>query len=134
MTKDLFGWYYAQSPDGVVQIVQFLDGKCYYLGHEDIMAEPICLVPTYEEYEELKKFKHWEKISCDDEPCCKTVRELRGLLKGCNLSIFKIYDRLRFSDENEITPADLINAVDAIKPMLWGILNSINSALGESEE
>lgn len=30
MSKDLFGWYYAQSPDGVVQIVQFLDGKCYY--------------------------------------------------------------------------------------------------------
>lgn len=60
--------------------------------------------------------------------------KLRALLKGCKLSTFKIYDRLRFSDENEITPADLINAVDEIKPMLWGILNSINAALGESEE
>lgn len=60
--------------------------------------------------------------------------KLRGLMKGCKHSIFKIYDRLRFSDENEITPTDLINAVDEIKPMLWGILNSINAALGESEE
>ena len=63
MSKDLFGWYYAQSPDGVVQIVQFLDGKCYYLGHEDIMAEPICLVPTYDEYkamqEQLNKEGTW---------------------------------------------------------------------------
>lgn len=83
MTKDLLGWYYAQSADGVVQIVQFLDGKCYYLGHEDIMAEPICRVPEYEEYKQLKKFKHWEKISCDDAPCCKTVKELRDLLKEC---------------------------------------------------
>lgn len=62
------------------------------------------------------------------------IGKLRGLLKGCKLSTFKIYNRLRFSDENEITPADLINAVDEIKPMLWGILNSINAALGESEE
>ena len=62
------------------------------------------------------------------------LAEMKELLKGCKLSTFKIYDRLRFSDENEITPADLINAVDEIKPMLWGILNSINAALGGSEE
>lgn len=60
-------------------------------------------------------------------------KQLRNLLKGCKLSTFKIYDRLRFSDENEITPADLINAVNEIKPMLWGILNCINAAIGESE-
>lgn len=83
MTKDLLGWYYAQSADGVVQIVQYLDGKCYYWGHEDIIAEPICRVPEYEEYKQLKKFKHWEKTSCDDAPCCKTVKELRDLLKEC---------------------------------------------------
>lgn len=62
------------------------------------------------------------------------IGKLRALLKGCKLSTFKIYDRLRFSDENEITPADLINAVNEIKPMLRGILNSINAALGENKE
>lgn len=112
MTKDLLGWYYAQSADGVVQIVQYLDGKCYYLGHEDIIAEPICPVPTYEEYNELKKFKHWEKISCDDEHCCKTVKELRALLKECG-------EHIRFQlCENRAKH----------------LLTRINAALNESEE
>lgn len=34
MIKDLLGWYYAQSADGVVQIVQYLDGK-YLLNEKD---------------------------------------------------------------------------------------------------
>lgn len=72
---------------------------------------------------------HWYQTVQNED-----IGKLRGLLKKCQLSTFKIYDRLRFSDENEITPADLINAVEGIKPMLWGILNSINAALGESEE
>lgn len=118
MNKDLLGWYYAQSPDGVVQIVQFLDGKCYYLGHEDIMAEPICRVPEYEEYKQLKKFKHWEKISCDDEPCCKTVKELRGLLKGCKHLINEYSTYFDIKDFNASTD----------------LLARINAALGESEE
>lgn len=75
-----------------------------------------------------------EKLRLDEAKFEEENNKLRGLLKGCKLSTFKIYDRLRFSDENKITPADLINAVDEIKPMLWGILNSINAALGKSEE
>lgn len=121
MIKDLLGWYYAQSADGVVQIVQFLDGKCYYLGHEDIIAEPICPVPTYEEYNELKKFKHWEKISCDDEHCCKTVKELRELLKECkNIVAHDCWQEAQFPDGQVVQRQDL--------------LTRINAALNESEE
>lgn len=120
MTKDLLGWYYAQSPDGIVQIVQFLDGKCYYLGHEDIMAEPICRVPEYEEYKQLKKFKHWEKISCDDELCCKTVKELRRLLKKC---IPYINDDINIQ-----------MSVGHFPELEYDLMEHINTVLGESEE
>lgn len=77
---------------------------------------------------ELESARWYQTVQNED------IAKLRALLKGCKFSTFKIYDRLRFSDENEITPADLINAVDEIRPMLWGILKSINAALGESEE
>lgn len=91
---------------------------------------------NYDEYKamqvELAEHRHYCCCS-ENEVMRLKLAEMEELLKGCKLSTFKIYNRLRFSDENEITPADLINAVDEIKPMLWGILNSIN-ALGESEE
>lgn len=77
---------------------------------------------------ELESARWYQTIQNED------ISKLRALLKGCKLSTFKIYDRLRFSDENEITPADLINAVDEIRPILRGILKSINAALGESKE
>lgn len=63
-----------------------------------------------------------------------SIDELTSLLKDCKLSIIKIYDRLRFSDENEITPADLINGIDDIKPMLYNIVTRLNAEIGESEE
>lgn len=89
---------------------------------------------TIEEMKE-KLAEHRRYCCCSENEVMRLkLAEMKELLKGCKLSTFKIYDRLRFSDENEITPADLINAVDEIKPMLWGILNSINAALGGSEE
>ncbi len=106
----------------------YLDGN-FYDTDCDIKVLAIC---DYDELQRLQKDlenAHWYQTVQNED-----IAKLRTLLKGCKHSVFKIYDRLRFSDENEITPADLINAVDEIKPMLWGILNSINAALSESKE
>lgn len=95
------------------------------------ISKVLAPVPTYDEYKamQVELAEHRENCSVKNERA-----GLRALLKECHYSIFKIYDRLRFSDENEITPADLINAIDEIKPMLFELLTRINAALGESEE
>lgn len=118
-------------------IDRWLPNCSWKISCKDAIEQILAPVPTYDEYKamqaELAEHRHYCCCS-ENEVMRLKLAEMEELLKGCKLSTFKIYDRLRFSDENEITPADLINAVDEIKPMLWGILNSINAALGGSEE
>lgn len=131
------GWYFCKLKNGLIHHFEFngndfTDLTCHIPPVAKILAP--C---NYEEYKamqvELAEHRHYCCCS-ENEVMRLKLAEMKELLKGCKLSTFKIYDRLRFSDENEITPADLINAVDEIKPMLWGILNSINAAIDESEK
>lgn len=131
------GWYFCKLKNGLIHHFEFngndfTDLTCHIPPVAKILAP--C---NYDEYKAMQKelAEHRRYCCCSENEVMRLkLAEMKELLKGCKLSTFKIYDRLRFSDENEITPADLINAVDEIKPMLWGILNSINAALGGSEE
>lgn len=135
--------FYCKTDNGIEILKTWGYKNLEFLSMADEVFEPVddvqVLAPvhTYDEYKAMQKelAEHRRYCCCSENEVMRLkLAEMKELLKGCKLSTFKIYDRLRFSDENEITPADLINAVDEIKPMLWGILNSINAALGGSEE
>lgn len=156
--------YYVLYKNGHIGKANLIQTPDYYgfwnnCDLNDLIKEVLALVPEYTEFVHLEtivarqaeRIKELEKeiefkqryINARTSPVYRektyrlqkaSIDELTSLLKDCKLSIIKIYDRLRFSDENEITPADLINGIDDIKPMLYNIVTRISAALSESEE
>lgn len=155
--------YYCKNKKGEIVVATLLGDDILYskelggtlnIGYWDVLApcdyDVLAHLETKAEWQ-AERIKELEKeielkqrfINARNHPIYREERyrlqkasidELTSLLKDCKLSIIKIYDRLRFSDENEITPADLINGIDDIKPMLYNIVTRLNAEIGESEE